>query len=119
MFKIPIGDILASYSGDSKEFSFSWEIFDGYFDDILFKKPLSFSLQIIALDDAVEVHFKNLISQVEYDKVLYDVNISSFDREWRLRKWKDDPDDIGEVDKHSMTIDLAPVLREEIIMFCH
>lgn len=119
MFTIPVGDILASYSGDSKKFSFEGEIFDGYFEDITFKKPLTFDMQIIGLDDRVEIHCNNLKTRVLYEGKSQDIHIPTFDRTFKLHRDKDDPDDIGTIDARSMTIDLAPMLREEIIMACY
>jgi hypothetical protein len=119
MFTLPVWDILASYDGDSKNFSFEGEIFDGYFDDIVFKKPLSFEIYIMWLDDRVEVICKNLKTQVVYDGRSHDVSIGEFEREFKLKREPGDPDDIGEIDSHGMTVDLAPILREEIIMACY
>lgn len=119
MFTLPVWDIVASYSGDSKNFSFEWEIFDGYFEDILFKRPLSFDIQMVWLDDRVIITCKNLKTKVLYEEKMHDVNISEFEREFKLKRDQYDPDDIGEIDSHGMTINLAPVLREEIIMACY
>lgn len=49
----------------------------------------------------------------------HNISISSFDRIWknRLEEW--DPDDISEIDTRNHTIDIGPVIREEIIMACH
>jgi hypothetical protein len=120
MFTIPVGDILASYSGDSKEFSFSGEIFDGYYDDIAFLTPLEFSIKLISLDDGVQAMFQNLNTRVRYEDREHDVTIGGFDRTWQkhIDPLTDD-DDVQRLDIHSMTIDLAPVIREEIIMACH
>jgi hypothetical protein len=120
MFTIPVGDILASYSGDSKEFSFSGEIFDGYYDDITFLTPLEFSIKLISLDDGVQAMFQNLSTRVRYEDREHDVTIWGFDRTWQkhIDPLTDD-DDVQRLDIHSMTIDLAPVIREEIIMACH
>lgn len=120
MFTFPVWDILASYTGDSKKFSFSGEIFDGYMEDITFQEPLEFSLQAIALDDGVEVLFQSLSTKVLYDGRLFPLEITEFARTWKKRV---DPlvdaDDVRPIDMRSMTIDLAPVIREEIIMACH
>lgn len=120
MFTLPVSDILTSYSWDSKNFSFSGEVFDGYYDDIRFLSPLEFHLRIIGLEDAIDVVFEQFKTKVEYEGKKYDVNISGFDRTWKMQTDPlDDPDDIYEIDKKNMTIDLAPVIREEIIMACH
>ncbi len=120
MFTIPIGDILSSYTGDSKKFSFSGEVFDGCMEDIFFKKPLEFTLQILALDDWVSVVFENLRTEVLYDGKMHSIQIGNFDRTWKkiIDPLLDD-DDIRKIDMRSMTIDLAPVIREEIIMTCY
>ncbi len=120
MFTIPVGDILASYTWDSKKFSFSWEVFDGFFDDIRFLGPLEFDIHILALDDWVEVLFEKFRTEVNYEWKAHTIDIDRFDRQWKNHiNPKDDADDIKEIDRRSMTIDLAPVIREEIIMACH
>ena len=120
MFTIPVGDILSSYTWDSKSFSFSGEVFDGYMEDISFKKPLEFSLQIIALDDWVSVIFENLRTTVAYEGKTHQLNIGNFDRTWKknIDPMIDD-DSIRQLDTRSMTIDLGPVIREEIVMACY
>jgi hypothetical protein len=67
MFQIPVGDILSSYAGDSKSFSFSGEIFDGFFEDLQFLKPLTFQIRLMSLDDGVEVFFEQLETEVKYE----------------------------------------------------
>jgi uncharacterized metal-binding protein YceD (DUF177 family) len=89
-------------------------------EDISFKKPLEFSLELIALDDGVSVIFQNLRTEVDYEEKIHTVNIGNFERTWKKSiDPKTDDDDIQQLDIHSMTIDLAPVIREEIIMACH
>ena len=119
MFTIPVWDILSSYTWDSKKFSFSGEVFDGFFSDITFLAPLEFDIQILALDDGVEVLFEKLDTRVRYEWSDHTVHIARFDRQWKKKKELLDADDIYEIDSHSMMIDLAPVIREEIIMACH
>lgn len=120
MFTVPVGDILSSYTWDSKNFSFSGEVFDGYMEDISFKKPLEFTLQIIALDDWVSVIFENLRTTVQYEWKIHPLNIGNFERTWKknIDPMTDD-DSIRQLDTRSMTIDLAPVIREEIVMACY
>ena len=47
------------------------------------------------------------------------IHIAEFDRLWKTRRDPLDPDDIYAVNTKNMTIDLAPVIREEIIMAFH
>lgn len=120
MFVLSVSDILMSYSWDSKNFSFSGEVFDGYYEDIRFLAPLDFNLKIIWLDDAVEVVFEKFQTKVEYEGKKHSIKISGFERTWKTHvNPLDDPDDIYQIDSKNMTIDLAPVIREEIIMACH
>lgn len=119
MFTIPVSDLLNSYTGDSREFAFSGEIFDGYFEDIKFKKPLEFKIVIMALDDGVNVAWEYLRTTIEYEGKKHTIQIGAFDRTWKTHLDPFDPDDVREIDTRGMTIDLTPVLREEIIMACY
>ncbi len=115
MFTIPVGDLLESYSGDSKSFSFSGEVYDGLMEDIHFLKPLTFSIDITALDNGVSVLFHDLATEVEYEWAKHTIHISAFDREYKSNLDPlMDPDDIRPIEK--WMIDLTPILREEIIM---
>lgn len=118
MFTIPVWDLLASYTWDSKTFSFSGEVFDGYYSDIIFKKDLSFQIKLIALDDGIEAHFTDFKTRVRHEDITTDVNIKNIDRSWKLKKSKNDADDIKLINKKDMTINLGEVIREEIIMYC-
>lgn len=117
MFTLSVADILSSYTGDSQSFSFSGEIPEGYMSDIIFLKPLEFSIQIIAIDDGVSVIFDKLSTTVEYEKKKYPIHISNFERIWKTHIDILDADDVRRID--NTMIDLAPVLREEIIMAIH
>ena len=118
MFKIPVSDLLSSYSWDSKAFSFSWEIYDGSFEDLSFLTPLEFSIQILALENGVDVVFDTLHTRVAYEWKPYDISIWHFERSFRLIiNPLEDPDDVRSIEWD--IIDLAPVIREEIIMATH
>jgi hypothetical protein len=55
---------------------------------------------------------------VEYEGKKESIDLAPFDRTWKIKLEKWDPDDISEIDMRSQTIDLGPVIREEIIMEC-
>lgn len=118
MFTIPVWELLSSYTWDSREFTFEGEIFDGYFDDLEFLRPLQFRIQIITLDDGVNVVWEYLKTTVIYEENKHIIDIDSFDRTWKRQRSQNDPDDIQEISNHQ-TIDLWPVIREEIIIACH
>ena len=65
MFTLPVGDLLSSYTGDSRDFAFSGPIFDGYYTDIRFLVDLEFQIQIMTLDDGVHVTWNYLNTTVE------------------------------------------------------
>ncbi len=119
MFTLPIWDLLSSYTGDSRDFAFLWPIFDGYYEDIKFVDDLDFQIKIMTLDDGVHVTWSHLKTTVVYEWKKQSINIGEFDRTWKIQKDKEDPDDIGEIDMKSQTIDLGPIIREEIIMAAH
>jgi hypothetical protein len=120
MFQIPVGDILSSYAGDSKSFSFSGEIFDGFFEDLQFLKPLTFQIRLMSLDDGVEVYFEQLETEVKYEWKKHPIHISRFERTWKTHiDPMIDGDDVQQLDTKTMSIDLAPVIREELIMASH
>ena len=101
MFTIPVGDLLSSYTGDSREFAFSGPIFDGYYDDIKFLSDLNFDIHIMALDDGVHITWEHLDTTVEYEGKKEIIHLDTFDRTWKkyLEKW--DPDDIWEINMRS------------------
>ena len=73
----------------------------------------------MTLDDGVNVTWEYLKTTVEYEWKKQSISLNTFDRLWKnhLEEW--DPDDISEIDIKNQTIDLGPVIREEIIMACH
>jgi hypothetical protein len=117
MFKIPVWDLLASYSWDSKSFSFAWEVYDGYMDDIRFTSPLEFAIEIVSIDDGVSVIFENLDTTIEYEDISHEIHISKFERTFKSFLDPLDPDDIRPIE--NTMIDLGPIIREEIIMATH
>lgn len=120
MFTLPVWDLLSSYSGDSKSFSFSGEIYDGYYDDIRFTTPLEFQIRIVALDDWVDVIFDSLKTSVIHDGVVHPIDITGFERVFKHTiNPLIDGDDVRPIENGWQMIDLAPVIREEIIMASH
>lgn len=86
-------------------------------EDITFLEPLEFHIEIRALDDGVSVHFEDLMTKIQYEWVPYDIHISAIDREFRVHLDPLEPDDIRPIEHDS--IDLSPILREELIMSTH
>ena len=119
MFTIPVGDLINSYDGDSKIFSFDGEVFDGFYEDLKFLKPLLFTIKLIVIEDGIHGIFTNFSTEVLYENKKTGISIPEFER---IRKTQIDPldgDDINLVNTKNMTIDLKNVIREEIIMAFH
>lgn len=120
MFTIPVGDLINSYDGDSKIFSFDGEIFDGFFEDIRFTEPLLFKIKLLSTGEGIHAFFEELSTKIIYENKAEKIFIDNFDRIWKLQRDPlEDGDDVNEINTKNMTIDLANVIREEIIMAFH
>ncbi|MDD2565649.1 MAG: hypothetical protein PHZ26_02185 [Candidatus Gracilibacteria bacterium] len=117
MFEIPVGDLLTSYTGDSKELEFNGEVYDGYYDDLKLVKNLELKIKIFSIDDGVSVIIENLKTQVKYGDVLRFIEINNIEREFREKFELINSDDIKYVSKNN-SIDLKDVIREEILIQC-
>lgn len=119
MFTIPVGDLINSYDGDSKIFSFDGEIFDGFYEDLTFLKPLLFTIKLIVIDDGIHGIFTNFSTEISYENKKTKISIPEFERVWKTQIDPLDGDDISLINTKNMTIDLKDVIREEIIMAFH
>ena len=119
MFTIPVGDLISSYDGDSKIFSFDGEVFDGFYEDLKFLKPLLFTIKLIVIEDGIHGIFTNFSTEVSYENKKTRISIPEFERIWKTQIDPLDGDDINLVNTKNMTIDLKNVIREEIIMAFH
>ncbi|MBB1553845.1 hypothetical protein HG442_000350 [Candidatus Gracilibacteria bacterium] len=119
MFTIPVDDLINSYDGDSKIFSFDGEIFDGFYEDLTFLKPLLFTIKLIVIEDGIHGIFTNFSTEVSYENKKTRISIPEFERIWKTQVDPLDGDDINLINTKNMTIDLKDVIREEIIMAFH
>ncbi len=119
MFTIPVGDLINSYDGDSKIFSFDGEIFDGFYEDLTFLKPLLFTIKLIVIDDGIHGIFTNFSTEISYENKKAKISIPEFERIWKTQIDPLDGDDISLINTKNMTINLKDVIREEIIMAFH
>lgn len=118
MFEINVGTLIESYSGDSQVLEFSGDVIPGTFEDVETLSPLSFELTLITLDDGIEAVIRNLSVKVRYETVKHDIAIEQVARTFKTEFDPLATDDVRFVNKKNMSIDLTPVLREEIIMAC-
>lgn len=99
MFQLNVSDLLSSYAGDSRELAFSGEIIPGYYPDITFVSPLSFTVKLIALDDGIEVVFAILQAEIEYEGNTHTVSLSDVPRTFKEQYDPLASDDIKFIDK--------------------
>ena len=119
MFEIPVGDLMHSYDGDSKIFSFDGEIFDGFYEDITFLESLQFTIKIISIDNGIHGIFSDFSTKIKYENKISKITIPEFERIWKTDIDPLDGDDVNPINTKNMSIDLKDVIREEIIMAFH
>ena len=118
MFEIPVWDILASYTWDSKELEFNWVVYDWYYDDLTIINNLELKIKIIWLDDWVTLIIDNLKAKVKYKDLIRFIEIKNIEREFKEKPDPSYPDDIKYINKTWLTIDLKDIIREEILIQC-
>lgn len=116
MLQINVADLLASYPGDSKLLEFDGEILPGYYEDIVFTKPLSFRIKLIALDDGVEVVFESLDTQIIHEETTHTIHLEDIARTFKQTYEPLLSDDIKFINPQGMTVDLHDVIREEMLI---
>lgn len=115
---LPVGDILESFPGDSREYRFEGEVPPGYYDDLELTAPLAMTLRVIGIDDGVEVVIVSLVTRATIDGVEHDIALSDLVRSYRKVPDPLGPDDIGAIDMKHHAIDLSDAVREEILIAC-
>lgn len=118
MFEIPVWDILSSYTWDSKELEFIWEVYDWYYEDLKFLDNLELKIKIIWLDDGVNVMINKLKARVKYNDIIRFIEIENIEREFKERIDPINSDDIKYINKTWLTIDIGDIVREEILIQC-
>lgn len=114
MFEIPVWDLLTSYSWDSKTLEFSWDIYEWFYDDLKFLKPLEMRIKLISVDNWITIILESLETQVKYHDAQRFVKLENIERSFHENKKDDDPDDIKYV--KWWNIDLKEVIYEEILI---
>lgn len=114
MFELNVADLLASYAGDSRELAFDGEVIPGYYEDLVFTKPLHFRIKLISLDNGIEVLFETLQAEVVHEGTTHVVNISDIARTFAEQYDPLAPDDIKFIEHGN--IDLKEIIYEEILI---
>ena len=118
MFEIPVWDLLASFSWDSRELEFNGEVLPWFYLDLDFIWPLRLKLKLITLDDWIMVVFENLETNVMYEWIQRNIKIEEIEREFKEEYNASNPDDIKYINTKNTSIDLKDVIREEILIQC-
>ncbi len=116
MFDINVGPLLETYAGDSQTHKFEGPVPPTLYEDLVIIGPLNFTLTLIAVDDGVEVIVKALTCLAEYEGNTFELEIDQFDRLFKTNYDPLAPDDIGLINMKNNTIDLAKIIREEILI---
>lgn len=118
MFEIPIWNLLYSFTWDTQELEFSWEVLPWFYDDLEFLSPLSMKIKLISLDDGITVVIEKLDTKVKYENEEKEISLSNVDREFKLEHSIENPDDIKYINQKNMSLDLKDIIREEILISC-
>lgn len=118
MIKIPVGELLGSYEGAQKSLELDDEIPADEFADIQFIGKLHVELDLIHVPFGIQAIFRRITGTIKLPerRRKEKIDLREIDREYKRRKDPHDPDDIGEINVHDATIDVAPALREEALL---
>ncbi len=118
MIEIPVGDLLGGREGSRKTLLLDDEIPEDEYGDLKFVGKLSVELELTRVESGVIAVFRRIEGEAKLperrrkEKVL----LRDVEREYKLKKAPEDPDDIGEIDPRGATIDVSPALREEALL---
>ena len=118
MLKIPVGDLLGDYEGARKTLLLDDVLPPDEFEDVAFIGPVSVELELIHVAFGVQAVFRRItgtarLAERDYDE---EFEVRDVEREYKRKKEDADPDDVGLIDVHGTTIDVAPALREEVLL---
>lgn len=116
MFTISIGHLLSSFPGDNETHEFEGEVPADLYEDVEVVGPLKFNLTLIALDEGIEAIIRDLDAKVMYEGKEHMVSIDEVGRTFLAGYDPLAPDDVRFIDMKHHSIDLTPVIREELIM---
>lgn len=116
MFDISVWPLLNTYPGDRIELAFSQEVPADTWEDLKIIGPLSFSVELIALENGVDAIIQDLSCRAEYEGCETGIEISSVERTFSKVHDPLLPDDINPIDLKHSTIPFGKILREEILM---
>ncbi len=119
LFTIDISNLLSSPIGTTEEFQFNQDLPIETFEDLVCHDWLHMNIKLIRQEYGIECLLLHIESTIEIpsegieNKELEITNIS---REFHIKKVVWDPDDIQYIDIRDNTIDLANIIREELLI---
>ena len=119
MFKIPVGELLASYEGDTKFITFCDDVPSNTWEDVILKDLLNIEIQLTHIKEGIEVSFSRFETIADIDGIEYEIDIPTFERTFREKVDRNDPGSLDIINRKTGMIDLSHVIREEILMYTH
>ena len=119
MFKIPVGELLASYEGDTRSLMFHDDVPEDLWDDLILKDTLELDIQLTHIKGGIEVYFTRFETVADIDGIEYEIDIPPFERVFLEREDMNDPGSLDIINRKTGIIDLSHVIREETLMYAH
>lgn len=102
-----------------EEFQFSQELPADIFEDIICVEPLDMHIKLIRQDYGIECLLCEVHTIVDIptnDIKNKSIEIINIAREFHIKKLREDSDDIGYISDHDGTVDLADMIRQELLI---
>ncbi len=119
MFKISVGELLASYEGSTKSIIFYDDVPDDIWDDLILKDTLNLEIQLTHIKHGIEVHFTRFETIAEIDGIEHEIDIPPFERVFHEKFDPTNIDSLDIINRKTGIIDLSHVIREETLMYAH
>lgn len=119
LFTIDVSSLLSSTVGTTEEFRFDQDIPVETFEDLICHDWLHMNIKLIRQEYGIECLLLHIESTIEIPSEGIkgkELEITGISREFHIKKVVWDPDDIQYIDIRDNTIDLATIVREELLI---
>lgn len=119
LFTIDVSTLLHSPIGTMEEFQFSQELPADIFEDIVCVEPLDIHIKLIRQDYGIQCllcEVRTTIDMPSNDIKNKSIEIINIAREFHIKKMKEDADDIWYINDRDGTVDLADMIRQELMI---
>ena len=116
MFEISIGELLASFHGDNRDYELEEDVPEDVFEDVICMSPIYMNVQIVRVDYGVIAIIRNLSVSVCVDAnpEIHEAELHDIEREFYLHHDASLPSDIGWI--KDAKIDLTQAIQEELLI---